>query len=487
MNADYEYCIYYYTEKNGVRRSVSPGNIKDNEHVKAEYSVHIAPGILGEGLNITVPEDIDGYTVGTVTVFHRQFSGSFDPEYGLPLIKYLYIPSGVSGIHIKTAIFQNYPIPGTIPNTKRHALNRCSVEISPDNPYFRCHKNGIYSKDMTELFYIFSPEECFEVPSGVKVIKKGAGCYLKGLRRLVIPKGVTDIENGAFEGCTDLEYADISAENVGQRAFYGCTALSSLRLDCKEIGRSAFSGCESLREVRLLNTAVINSGAFASCRSLYSLKLPDSLRKIGDHAFLGTVIKHLSLPSGAREIGDGNLFSDSSNTATLEIYLKDGVPPIKRGANPASEGSLLIARSPETGNILFKFIILGSLDTVFTEHGVDFTEYDNIFKNDDNCKKYGANLTFPAALTRLKCPYEMDEETRGFFRNYVSEHAESMMRNRIKDPYTSADDIAANHNLELIDDNGILRLIDETAKDGRTEITAVLMQKLNERRNVNEL
>ncbi len=84
---------------------------------------------------------------------------------------------------------------------------------------------------------------------------------------LVIPDGVTNIGQGAFEDCTSLESVKIPN---------GVT----------EIGRGAFSGCKSLTSVNIPDGVTsIGDVAFYGCTSLTSVNIPDSVKSIGAYAF----------------------------------------------------------------------------------------------------------------------------------------------------------------------------------------------------------
>ena len=78
------------------------------------------------------------------------------------------------------------------------------ITISEDNPYFASYEGCVYSKDMSTLLYC---PYCIEEPvfyPGVKTIAAGAfdgaSGFINTLSRVVIPWGVTTIEDGAFSG-----------------------------------------------------------------------------------------------------------------------------------------------------------------------------------------------------------------------------------------------------------------------------------------------
>lgn len=505
MNAEYG----FFTETDGKVKFIRDPNDDDKKHAEIGYYLRIRLDLVKKSLRIPVPEEIAGRPVGLIAIIPMLPEGQPVPELDFPLIKHLYIPSGVRHLRILKAITRGSDEPGGITEEKFDLLNGSTVEISPDNPRFCVSGHGIYSKDMTQLFHIFSPEECFEVPSGVKVIRGGAGCALKGLRRLIVPESVTEIRNCAFEGCPDLEEVNVHAEKLGIRAFYGCKSLTSLSLngvvklysdtfegcgtlqtllrdlldscsaprkikinidkqteefeleldcrevafakafqknrslksitlsnaenicelafcdcsslssavlDCKNIGDRAFQYCRAMNSLTLLNTEVIGERAFSSCEALAEITLPDTLLWIKNNAFLSTGIRRLKVPPSVREIGRDIFGYNNHKNPMLEIYSNNGILPIRRGSCPAENGTLLLIHSAQTDNILYGFAILGDLSKVLTEHGVDFTEYDKLLKDNTNSYDFDSQTLFLAAWARLRNPIGMDEETKVFLR-----------------------------------------------------------------------
>ena len=121
------------------------------------------------------------------------------------------------------------------------------------------------------------------VPEGAKLadlaakvgqISGGAGgaedtCVLDRdtMTELVIPKGVTQIGNYAFDGCNALTSLIIpdSVTSIGVGAFTYCNALTSLTIPD--------------------SVTSIGENAFGYCNALTSLTIPDSVTSIGFYAF----------------------------------------------------------------------------------------------------------------------------------------------------------------------------------------------------------
>ena len=148
----------------------------------------------------------------------------------------------------------------------------------------------------------------------------------KGIVNIVIPEGVTHIEDEAFRGCTDLVsimfpeglkrigydvFSGCSSltsimlpkrlESIGDAVFYRCTGLTSITLPetLESIGGAAFRDCTGLTSIMLPETLKsIGPWTFYGCSGLTSIMLPDMLKRIGYYAFNGcTGLKSLSIPS----------------------------------------------------------------------------------------------------------------------------------------------------------------------------------------------
>lgn len=128
---------------------------------------------------------------------------------------------------------------------------------------------------------------------------------------VVIPDGVTSIEDGAFKDCTNLVNVTISASvtNIRKETFSGCSNLASVTIPASvtSIGSSAFYGCTSLKSVAIPNgVTTIGEYAFRDCTSLTSVNIPDGVTSIGSYAFNGC--KNLSsvvIPNGVTCIDNG--------------------------------------------------------------------------------------------------------------------------------------------------------------------------------------
>lgn len=133
---------------------------------------------------------------------------------------------------------------------------------------------------------------------GKKVSTIGGNTFRKCaiVKEVVIPSGVTSIEDCAFLECSSLQKVTIG-ENVAS------------------IGASVFSKCTSLKKVEMQTTKLKNveMRAFAECTSLTGIALPKSVRIIGEDAFYGCrSMETFTIPAGVKNIEDSAFYGCSS-------------------------------------------------------------------------------------------------------------------------------------------------------------------------------
>ncbi|MBE6143375.1 MAG: hypothetical protein E7177_05290 [Erysipelotrichaceae bacterium] len=109
------------------------------------------------------------------------------------------------------------------------------------------------------------------------------GC--SNLKELVLPQGMTEIVDFAFNGCASLESLEFpnTIESIGENAFRMCRNLTSLTFQegIISIGNYAFEYCEKLEVLKIPDTVeTIGSNFINSCTALKELYLPDNLKTI---------------------------------------------------------------------------------------------------------------------------------------------------------------------------------------------------------------
>lgn len=139
-----------------------------------------------------------------------------------------------------------------------------------------------------------------------------------------IPNSVINIGDGAFSGCRSLTNITIpnNLTSIGRAAFSYCDSLIDVSISdsVKDIGRYAFFYCASLKSINIPNNVVILcDGTFGHCYSLTSIKLPERLTSIGKEAFYNcTGLNNVIIPNNVINISDW-AFSNCKKLASITI------------------------------------------------------------------------------------------------------------------------------------------------------------------------
>lgn len=183
----------------------------------------------------------------------------------------------------------------------------------------------------------------FEVREGVLVKYHGTDS------EVVIPDGVTEIGDRAFEECETLTHVVIpeGVTKIGYFAFLSCKQLTSVVIPDSviEIGGGAFDSCKQLTSIVIPNSVTkIGRNAFDSCEHLTSIVIPDSVTKIGHFTFhsckrLTTIV----IPDSVTEIGR-NAFNSCEHLTSIIISAN---APARVQLVEAGLGGLLAEAAPE--------------------------------------------------------------------------------------------------------------------------------------------
>lgn len=182
----------------------------------------------------------------------------------------------------------------------------------------------------------------------IKRVESGAFNGKKSLQSIILPEGITVINNGAFLN-SGLEAITLpeSLEEIGQSVFSG-TRLKEITIpaDVGALGTSAFEGsdagpmplekvifngskimdiepytfknCVKLKEITLPESlTVIDYCAFFGCSSLTKVVIPDNVFEIGKTAFWGcTSLTEATIGRSVRSIGE-KCFDGCEKLATV--------------------------------------------------------------------------------------------------------------------------------------------------------------------------
>lgn len=182
-----------------------------------------------------------------------------------------------------------------------------------------------------------------------KNLEDASTCFEgSGLKTVTFANGITSVPFHMFENCTTLETVNFASTitTLEDGAFENCTGLKQITLpkNLVDIGMDTFRGCTGLTSITIPKTvvkangghsfedtgikvAVIENGAtvvpcqlFAECKTLTTVNMPQSIKKIEDYAFENcTGLTKLALPWYLEKIGY-YAFNGCTNLKELTMY-----------------------------------------------------------------------------------------------------------------------------------------------------------------------
>jgi hypothetical protein len=136
----------------------------------------------------------------------------------------------------------------------------------------------------------------------------------------------------AVPGTFEYEAAVYRVTKIGQEAFADCRGMTSITLPdgVRSIGDSAFGRCMSLKSIALPGTIThIGKYAFEGCSSMENITIPESVKNLKCGTFSNCwSLEKVSLPKDLNAIG-GIAFEDCHSLK--EITVPDGITRIEPG------------------------------------------------------------------------------------------------------------------------------------------------------------
>lgn len=199
--------------------------------------------------------------------------------------------------------------------------------------------------------------EGIDLPDSLTVLGKGAFASDYQLKSMTIPPKVTVIPDSLFEECLNLESVTLpdGITEIGRLAFYSnkftsiqlpaslkkiddkafiSSKLSSIVIpnSVEYIGESAFQYSASLKQVKLSkNLKKIEPRSFESC-GLDSLEIPAGVTEIGEEAFAYGALTSLKLPETLTKIGNGAFRNGFLWSVRSSVKIPEHVTEIGGGA-----------------------------------------------------------------------------------------------------------------------------------------------------------
>lgn len=223
------------------------------------------------------------------------------------------------------------------------------IKVDPKNQNYdsRDNCNAIIEKSTKKLI---AGCETTVIPNSVVEIGKNAFCGAD-LSKINLPNGLQIIDDYAFSYCSELHSLTIpsSVTEIGTEAFSYVSNINEIVVDQQNPKYDSRNDCNAIIETKT-NTLIFGCGntivpegvtrledrAFANCKSLEEIELPDSVTSIGPRCFSKSSLKSIVIPDSVTEIGDAAFWE-----CRLE---KITIPAVKFGGNNAFYGCNKISK-----------------------------------------------------------------------------------------------------------------------------------------------
>lgn len=154
----------------------------------------------------------------------------------------------------------------------------------------------------------------------------GLGGFFEGntaLGSIILPSGMTKINNPGFTGCTNLTSVTLpeTLETIGGKAFQGCSSLTSIIIpnSVTSISDSVFDRCTALTYVKLPDgITALDASTFRDCSALPTVTIPASVATIDKTCFQNcTALAEITLlnPDAVVEISGDTLENVGTSVA----------------------------------------------------------------------------------------------------------------------------------------------------------------------------
>lgn len=212
-------------------------------------------------------------------------------------------------------------------NSRYCSINNCIIDRRNKSIVFACKNSEIPINEnikKIECYAFTGITDCIEITLPDTIVNIDSGFYgCVGLKRIILPRGITEIYPYAFAECENLESVILNQglKEINSCAFSNCKRLSSIEIpnSVTYIGVGAFTKCSSLSSITLPKSCHIDSWVFVGCSALEGLCFPNGTENIYERLFEGcSNLKTLTIPEGVSVIWS-NSFRSCINLSEVKI------------------------------------------------------------------------------------------------------------------------------------------------------------------------
>ena len=228
----------------------------------------------------------------------------------------------------------NFPTEATNDDICNARMDRQGVMYSKDGK--KLIKFGVDDNSETDDFGNIRQQTLryYIVADGVEIICDSAFEYCESLEHIVLPNSIKKIGSGAFDGCVNLHTIEIQEgiTEFGDCAFSECRSLQNLLIPAslETIGSRTFVGVQSVisnnSKFKVKDGCLYSDDSktllyfFNDGRSYYNVPMGTTI--IGNSAFSGSCIEHITLPNTLIRIDDDAFANTNLEEIHFPISLK---------------------------------------------------------------------------------------------------------------------------------------------------------------------
>ena len=188
--------------------------------------------------------------------------------------------------------------------------------------------------------------EC-NIPNSVTTILDNTFAYCYAIKKVIMPSGLTSIDNNAFYNCSGLTTVNSSTSgecnipnsviSIDESAFYGNTSLKTLSIPSSvtSIGVNPWRACSGLSAITVDSdnssydsrgncNAIIETSTNALITGCKNTVIPSTVTSIANYAFQGSRMIEVTIPSGIVSIG---IYGFSGCTSLSSVICEPSTPP----------------------------------------------------------------------------------------------------------------------------------------------------------------
>ena len=273
------------TQEASVALVISDGN----NYVTSEYVPMITKEITDEIWYKTtdgqplIPnkEGVDIFGANIVSNTYNEESGWFVLKFDAPVTLIGKKAFGISA-EGSASTLQEIVIPDSVTSIGDYAFDSCTSLTSVTIP------DSVTSIGV-RAFYDCTSLTSVTIPNGITKIENHTFFHCKALTNITLPANLEIIGTAAFQGCSSITSLTIpnSVTEIGEYALCNLGISSIVIPDgITSINNKTFFDCKNLASVTIPDSVtLIGSYAFQNCTSLASVTLPDSVTEIRERAF----------------------------------------------------------------------------------------------------------------------------------------------------------------------------------------------------------